>query len=294
MVGAMRTISAAARVANLSPDVIRTWERRYKIVEPARDASGLRLYSDADVARLGLAREATRLGHPIRRVARLSDRQLEELVARKPAATGADSAVVAQLLDAIGENELARASQILRNAALLIPARELVLEILAPTLREVGRQWENGELAIWQEHFLSNEIINVTGALPQHTSGEARIVFATPPFERHGFGIALAALLAAARGLPACNLGVTVPSNELIAAARRTHAAAVVVGMTQETLPEEDAARYARDLDIGLPAGVDVVLGGALAARVSASVSSPRVRGTATLEEFDTLCQQWR
>jgi DNA-binding transcriptional MerR regulator len=45
------SISAVARMANLSPDVIRSWERRYKIVGPARDASGTRLYSDQDVAR---------------------------------------------------------------------------------------------------------------------------------------------------------------------------------------------------------------------------------------------------
>lgn len=289
----MRTISAAARMANLSPDVIRTWERRYKIVEPARDASGLRLYSDADVARLSLAREATRLGHPIRRVAQLDDRQLEELISQKPAA-GPDSDTVAALLDAIGSNDLARVSQIVRTAAMLVPQRELVLQILAPVLREVGRRWESGELAIWQEHLLSNQIANVTGALSQQISGEARIVFATPPFERHAFGIALAALLAAARGVKTCNLGVAVPSAELIAAARRMHAAAVVVGITQQTPPEGEAARYARDLDIGLPASVEVTLGGASAAGIAASVSSSRVRAAATLEDFDALCAQWR
>lgn len=287
------SIAAVARMANLSPDVIRSWERRYKIVEPARNASGVRLYSDEDVARLTLAREATRLGHPIRHVAQLSDEQLEELLDRKPVESGGNLEVVARLLDAMHAHDLATASQILRVAALLIPVRELVLEILAPALREVGRQWEHGDLAIWQEHFLSNEVLGIAGPLQQLAPGP-RVLFATPPFERHSFGIGLAALLAAARGVAACNLGVMVPAAQVIAAARQLHAAAAVIGMTHEALPKEDAIEYVRQLDAGLPAGVDLVLGGTAGARVAASAASPRVRSIATLEEFDALCVRWR
>lgn len=289
------SIAAAARMANLSPDVIRSWERRYGIVEPVRDAAGVRRYSDRDVERLKLAREATRLGHPIRHVAHLSDKQLEKLIDRKPAEAGANAAVIARLLGAIHANELAGASSILRAAALLTPTRELVLEILAPALREVGQQWENGELAVWQEHFLSHQVQCVGAPLQSPvTAGKSGVIFATPPFERHGFGIGLAALLATARGISTCNLGVTVPAADLIAAARRLRAAAVVVGLTQESLPELEAVEYARALHANLSPNVDVVLGGAAGVRVAAAIASKRVRGVSTLEEFDGLCPQWQ
>lgn len=289
------SIAAAARMANVSPDVIRSWERRYKIVEPVRDAAGVRRYSDRDVARLMLAREATRLGHPIRHVAHLSDAQLEKLIDRKPTEAGANAAVIARLFGAIHANELASASSILRAAALLIPTRELVLEILAPALREVGRQWEDGELAVWQEHFLSHQVQCVSLPLQSAAgAGKSSVVLATPPFERHSFGIGLAALLASARGLSTCNLGVTVPAADLIAAARKVHAAAVVVGLTQEALPELEAVGYVRELHAGLPPSVDVLLGGVAGVRIAALVPSKRVRGVATLEEFDGLCSQWQ
>jgi hypothetical protein len=87
---------------------------------------------------------------------------------------------------------------------------------------------------------------------------------------------------------------VTVPAAELIAAARRLRPAAVIVGLTQTTLPEAEAVAYARELDAGLPHGVDVLLDGAAGSRIAALVPSSRVRGVATLEEFDGLCQQWR
>jgi DNA-binding transcriptional MerR regulator/methylmalonyl-CoA mutase cobalamin-binding subunit len=287
------SISAVARIANLSPDVIRSWERRYKIVEPERDASGVRRYSDKDVARLTLAREATRLGHAIRHVAQLSDGQLQELIDRKPAETGSTNDVVARLIEAMHANDLGTASHVLRSAALLVPARELVLDVFAPALREVGRQWESGDLAVWQEHFLSNQLLGVAAPLQQLAPGEPRIVLATPPFERHGFGIGLAALLAVANGVAPCNLGVTVPASELIAATRRLRVPVVVIGMTQESLHESDGIAYAREVRAGLPRSVEVLLGGAFGARVAAAAGLPGVRGVETLEAFDALCRQW-
>lgn len=288
------SISAVARMANLSPDVIRTWERRYEVVTPERDASGVRLYSDDDAERLALAGKATRLGHPIRRVALLSNERLRELVDVKPAEASDNGALVARLLDAVHANALSDASKMLRTAAMLVPLRELVLDILAPALREVGRQWENGELTIWQEHFLSNEVLGIAGTLQDRAPAQARIVLATPPFERHGFGIALAGLLAAARGVAVCNLGVGVPSPELIAAARQLRAVTVVVGMTREALPQTEATQYVRELDAGLSPGIDLLLGGAAGASLAESMKRSRVRGVATLEEFDGLCPQWR
>ena len=288
------SISAAARIAGLSLDVIRSWERRYKLVEPTRDASGVRLYSDEEVARLALAREATRLGHPIRRVAHLSDEELEKLVERKSSQGAGNSDVVARLMRAMHANQPAAVSQILRSAALLTPAHEFVLEILAPALREIGREWENRELAIWQEHFLSNQMLAVTATLEPAVPGEARILLATPPFERHGFGIALAAVLAGAHGVAACNLGVAVPADELIAAARRLNVTAVVVGMTQESVPEKEALHYARALNRGLPRGVELVLGGKTGTWIAHLLRRGRIRSVATLEEFDVLCRRWR
>ena len=281
-------------MANLSPDVIRSWERRYKIVEPNRDVSGVRLYSDRDVERLTLARKATRQGHPIRHVAGLSDEQLEKLVEPKPRQITEENEVVARLLDAIHRNDLGTASHILRTATLLTGVHQLVLKILAPALREIGLQWEREELAVWQEHFLSNQIAGVAASLQYTPAGNTCVIFATPPFERHGFGIALASLLAAGRGVRACNLGVTVPATELIAAARRLGAAAVVVGLTQQTFSDTEAVKYAMELDAGLPASVELMFGGTGSVRVVGMLQSPRIRAVATLETFDGLCALWR
>jgi DNA-binding transcriptional MerR regulator len=46
------SIGAVARMVGVPPATLRTWEERYRIVEPVRSEGGHRLYSRLDVERL--------------------------------------------------------------------------------------------------------------------------------------------------------------------------------------------------------------------------------------------------
>ena len=52
------SISAAAKMTGLSPDLLRAWERRHGLIEPLRAANGRRLYSRDDVEHLRLLKSA--------------------------------------------------------------------------------------------------------------------------------------------------------------------------------------------------------------------------------------------
>jgi len=52
-------IGAVVRRTGLKPELIRAWERRHHAIVPRRTAGRHRLYSDADVERLRLLRDAT-------------------------------------------------------------------------------------------------------------------------------------------------------------------------------------------------------------------------------------------
>ena len=73
-------IQVVSHRTGLSKDVIRIWERRYKVIEPSRSASGRRIYADAHIDRLLKLKEATGGGRPIGDVAHLSSQELEELL----------------------------------------------------------------------------------------------------------------------------------------------------------------------------------------------------------------------
>src|SRR5258706_6580721 len=95
-------IRTVAKMTGLGIDTLRAWERRYAAVRPTRDERG-RMYSDEDIQRLRLLRDAVANGHSVGRVAALSDEQLK--VAAMPhrdavALSNAANATLVSTLDA--------------------------------------------------------------------------------------------------------------------------------------------------------------------------------------------------
>lgn len=69
----------AARLAGLSVETLRVWERRYGVSDTQRSERGQRLYSAEQVRRLGLLKQLVDNGHPIGTLAALALERLEEL-----------------------------------------------------------------------------------------------------------------------------------------------------------------------------------------------------------------------
>lgn len=68
---------AVARMVRMPVATLRIWERRYNVSRPALTPSGQRLYSAAEVRRLGLLKQLTDLGHAIGNLASLDWTQLQ-------------------------------------------------------------------------------------------------------------------------------------------------------------------------------------------------------------------------
>ena len=71
-------IQTVAERTGLTPHVIRAWERRYRAIEPERSAGKHRLYSEAEIERIGLLYRAVRSGHSIGKIAKLPTEELRE------------------------------------------------------------------------------------------------------------------------------------------------------------------------------------------------------------------------
>jgi DNA-binding transcriptional MerR regulator len=79
----------AARLAGLPVETLRVWERRYELSETRRSAHGQRLYTAAQVQRLGLLKQLVDQGHPIGQLAHLSMEELRALGGSGAATAGA-------------------------------------------------------------------------------------------------------------------------------------------------------------------------------------------------------------
>ncbi|MDZ7855394.1 MerR family transcriptional regulator [Sphaerotilus sp.] len=79
--------AAVARMTGIAVATLRVWERRYRVVAPPQSPTGHRLYSSANVRRLGLIRALIDRGHAIGTLAGMDDAALQRLLM---AATPAD------------------------------------------------------------------------------------------------------------------------------------------------------------------------------------------------------------
>ena len=71
-------IGAVAKMTGIPMPTIRMWERRYQVVEPKRTEGGSRLYSEADVTRLSLLRQATEVDQAIGTIAKLDNDSIRQ------------------------------------------------------------------------------------------------------------------------------------------------------------------------------------------------------------------------
>jgi MerR family transcriptional regulator, light-induced transcriptional regulator len=263
----VHSMKATCQLTGLLPDTLRAWERRYGAVQPKRDANGRRLYEGADVAKLRLLRRAVALGQPIRRVARLSIEELENLLReareREPAQGLSD--LVTRLLDAVANYRPDLCDEILGLAIAGLSPRDAVHFVLSPALVQAGSRWHAGEFSAAQEHLLTasvERLVMTTLHTFQKAARGPGMVFGTLAGERHAIGSLLAAFLAASQGIRCIYLGPELPPAELAQAAVRSGAAAIVLSLATAN---SSLGRQLRQLCRELPQEIEVWLGGAAA-----------------------------
>lgn len=259
-------IGTVTKRTGLSVDVVRVWERRYGAIRPKRSEGGTRLYSDADVLRLSRLKQAVELGYSIGQAARLSESELDELIADSgPALDEPDPRRDSRerFLQAIQAMDVATAEKELTLAATLNPPGEFARTIVGPILQEVGERWAHREIGIAHEHLATGLLRAMLFSLLRlhQTSTNGRpVVLATLPGEQHEFGLLLAGLLAAAKGWRVVYLGVEVPAADVALTVRLTGAQALALSIPtwqQGTVDELEA------LTRTLPASTQVWVGGA-------------------------------
>lgn len=216
-------IGALSEQTGVSADVLRSWERRYGLLRPARTEGGFRLYSEADVDRI---------------------RAMTGLLATGLSASDAARQVLATLNDvsAGATNSRSTPLEAVRRAlhdafrsfdeAALEAAVDLVLsrldldmatrEVFLPALRSLGEDWAAGTVSIAQEHFSLNVFRGrLMGLARGWDQGFGpRALLACPPGEYHDVSLLLFGLALHRRGWRVTFLGANTPVSELLDAQR--------------------------------------------------------------------------
>lgn len=263
-------IGTLARLTGITTHALRVWERRYHALAPGRTAGGARLYTDRDVERLRLIKKLLDRGYTISAIANLD---VDELSRLTPAETLTEAetypdqdprarAAMEEILAAIAEMDLERATRSLAQATNAFSPRDLVTRVIAPLLDELGTRWASGDICTAAEHAASAMLRTQLGALlaAQPVNDKAPIVCTTPAGEQHEFGALLVAVVVAMHGRRAVYLGANLPADQIAQAVRLSSANGVALSLVG--VAPEDARRELVALCKRLPAGVEVLVGG--------------------------------
>jgi methanogenic corrinoid protein MtbC1 len=251
----------------LSPDVIRVWERRHGFPVPVRLPSGHRRYKQEDLNRLRLMAEAVSQGHRPSLVAAADTAALRRLLQKNEDRTWRD--LVDPLYAAVKALDAAALKGLLDQGQRRDGAISFLRHCVSPLLDRVGMAWADGSLGIHHEHFLTEILedrLRTLRAEQRVSPGQAPILFATLPGERHRLGLLMAALTYAARGHRTELLGVDLHVANIASAARTLRAASVAVSLSIQS-SGEPTRRLLQDLQERLPKGCRLVIGGQGAVR---------------------------
>jgi methanogenic corrinoid protein MtbC1 len=268
------------RRTGLSAELLRVWERRYRVVTPGRTQTGRRLYSDAEIERLRLLYRATLAGRSIGTVARLSMPALTALVRqdaeadRSRAGTGsiaADSAPTGEIVDkcvrAVERLDVVTLENLLRRAAVALSAPTFLDALVAPLLEQIGTRWRDGTFRPVHEHLASAVIRRALDRAIESASSPGLspdLLVATPVGQMHELGALLVAAVAAAEGWSIAYLGASVPAEDIAEAAITLGVRAICLSLVY---PPNDRAigHELRRLRALLPKGMALFAGGAAA-----------------------------
>ena len=285
-------IQIVARRTGLSADVIRAWEKRYRVVEPVRTEGGRRLYSDADVARLQLLARATLSGRSIGEVAGLAPDTLAALVradaattAHATATTAAHAAATAAprrgpppadasareqveaCVEALERFDITELDAALRRASVALSAEVYLDTLVVPFWDAVLERVRAGTLRAAHEHLALRALRRALDRVVEAASSPLAphdLVVTTPSGQSQELGALLVTATAAAEGWRAIYVGPGVPAEAIADTTAQLGARAVTVSLgtagSDRAIPRE-----LRRLRALLPQDVAILIEGAAA-----------------------------
>ncbi len=296
----VRTIKLVARQTGLSVHTIRVWEKRYGAVRPVRASNNRRLYSDDDVERLKLLRQATMGGHSIGQIAQSSAAELRRLLREDLATRNADPTAPARAERGIADDLIAAAVRaterldltdlrdLLDRGAVELGQPAMLHKFVAPFAIEIGERWRRGELNVAHEHFATTTItVFLAGFARPYPPGSSahHLVLAAPTGQLHELGAIIAAAAAQSHGWRATYLGSSLPVEELVGAARTLKARAI--GLSIVFPPDDEGlTRDLLKLPKLLPPDCAVIAGGRSVDTYAQTLDEIGALRVATLEEL--------
>lgn len=266
------TIAQVSSETGIAKEVLRKWESRYGFPAPIRDGNGNRVYPVEQLERLKLIKkrldDGGRPAHIVPAppsVLQMDAPPVKAQSAQLDSASHALPSIVTwlQLRDPAAVRENLKGE--LQQRGLL----SFVKEVIPAMNRQVGDAWENGIVAVRDEHLYSEIVqglVRESLAPLVQPQGEPRVLLTTVPGEPHMLGLLLLETVMSLEQAYCISLGPQSPLEEIARAASDFKANIVALSFSlafpkKRILPTLRAVRAQLSPEIKLWAGGAGVLG---------------------------------
>lgn len=214
------SISDIEGLIGIKAHTIRAWESRYKLVPPKRTPTNIRYYDENDLKQLLNIVTLNEKGYKISRIAKMSKKQISDLVEQLQADYRNDSAQVLHLSEATLHYDEEAFAEILSGCIAEMGLVDTMDAVLFPFMKKVGMLWQTGAIDPSHEHFASNLIrdriiVEIDQLTKPYKANPKRFLLFLPEAEMHETGLLFARYLLKKCGMDTLYLGQEIPYADL-------------------------------------------------------------------------------
>ena len=242
----MLDIAAIERDTGITKETLRMWERRYGFPSPQRMPGGERIYSPIELGRLLLIRRLIDAGYRPKQLVAMDEPALHALLSsantkseRKNPAKVALPELPSEWMAMVKTHDMVTLRHRLREQLAKEGLAVTIESLIAPLTVRVGEAWLAGELAVFEEHLLTDAVTSVLrealatfDASPSLNKDAPRVLLTTLPHELHGIGLLMAECFFRLAGCPGYSLGCGTPISEISRAAAALKVDVVALSIT--------------------------------------------------------------
>ncbi|AEN87760.1 MerR family transcriptional regulator [Priestia megaterium] len=212
-------IKAISNMVGIQPGTLRAWERRYQILNPVRNESGHRLYTEEDLRKLKWLTEKVSGGFTISQAVSLLETESSTVgTFEEEGEVDSPQKIRDELLTMLLSFEEGKAQDLINHAFSLYSVEKVVIDILGSLLVTVGDMWEKGRITSAHEHYttqvLKTRISMIFYSLPSNGLLPKAIAVCGPN-ETHEVGLLVFTLFLRRKGFEVIYLGSSIEDKDV-------------------------------------------------------------------------------
>ncbi|MCM3769616.1 MerR family transcriptional regulator [Priestia aryabhattai] len=212
-------IKAISNMVGIQPGTLRAWERRYQILNPVRNESGHRLYTEEDLRKLKWLTEKVSGGFTISQAVSLIETESSTVGSfEEEGEVDSPQKIRDELLTMLLSFEEGKAQDLINHAFSLYSVEKVVIDILGSLLVTVGDMWGKGQITSAHEHYttqvLKTRISMIFYSLPSNGLLPKTITVCGPN-ETHEVGLLVFTLFLRRKGFEVIYLGSSIEDKDV-------------------------------------------------------------------------------